>query len=87
MVMTEKYRYCKKCLMREMYDQDEFFATLKSHIENIPPERKSSDELYEYRLQVCKECELLVEGMCRRCGCYVELRAASEKNYCPDKKW
>ena len=85
--MAENYRYCKKCLMREMYDQEAFWATLKSHIDNIPEERKSSDELYEERLQICKECDLLIDGMCRRCGCYVELRAASRKNYCPDKKW
>jgi hypothetical protein len=85
--MAENYRYCKKCLMREMHDQETFFATLKSHIDNIPQERKAPDELYEQRLQICKECELLLEGMCRRCGCYVELRAASRKNYCPDKKW
>ena len=85
--MAENYRYCKKCLMREMHDQETFFATLKSHIDNIPQERKAPDELYEQRLQICKECELRLEGMGRRCGCYVELRAASRKNYCPDKKW
>ena len=48
---------------------------------------KASEELYEERLSVCKECDMLLTGMCRSCGCYVELRAAVTKNYCPRKKW
>ena len=51
------------------------------------PEIKADEALYEERLAVCKECDLLLEGMCRICGCYVELRAAIEKNACPWKKW
>ena len=28
-----------------------------------------------------------MDGMCRACGCYVELRAAMRKNACPYEKW
>jgi len=48
---------------------------------------KSPDVLYEERLSICIECDMLLAGMCRKCGCYVELRAAVTKNYCPGKKW
>ncbi len=43
--------------------------------------------LYETRLSLCKECDLLLDGMCRACGCFVELRATMKKNSCPYDKW
>ncbi len=82
-----QYRVCKKCLMRDMMDKQEYFKNLQDYIDNLDPETKVSDEIYEQRLKVCTECELLLEGMCRTCGCYVELRAVLIKNYCPKKYW
>ena len=82
-----QYRFCKKCLMREMQDKAEYFKSLQDYIDNLDPDIKASEELYETRLGICKECDLLLEGMCRTCGCYVELRAVVEKNYCPSKRW
>lgn len=84
---TAQYRVCKKCLMRDMMDKQEYFKNLQDYIANLDPETKVSDEIYEQRLAVCTECDLLLEGMCRSCGCYVELRAALIKNYCPKEKW
>ena len=80
-------RICKKCLMRDMQDKAEYFQNLQSYIDNLAPDTKASEELYEERLGICKEWELLLEGMCRSCGCYVELRAVIEKNACPTRKW
>lgn len=87
--MNEKntYRICKKCLMRDMWDKTEYFASLKNLIDNLDPDAKASEELYEERLRICTECEMFLEAMCRSCGCYVELRAAVAKNCCPKKKW
>jgi len=79
-------RRCKKCLTREM-DRDEYFKNLHEYIAGIDEELKAEEAVYEERLSVCKECELLLEGMCRSCGCYVELRAVMEKNKCPKDKW
>ena len=33
--------------------------------------------------------EALLNGMCRKCGCFVELRAVMKKNHCADsdKNW
>ena len=68
-------------------DQDEYFKTLQDYIDNLDIDIKAEKDLYEERLDICTMCDLLLEGMCRTCGCYVELRAAISKNYCPNKKW
>lgn len=84
---TGTYRICKKCLMREMEEQADYFATIRNLIDNMDEEEKASEALYEERLQICKDCEMFLEAMCRSCGCYVELRAAKAANSCPRKKW
>lgn len=80
-------RFCRKCLIRDMIGQEEYFKSLQEYIANIEPELKVDDALYEKRLAVCTDCDLLLGGMCRTCGCYVELRAAMRKNACPNHKW
>ena len=84
---TTNLRFCKRCLTREMAGQEDYFRNLQEYIENLDKDIKAKEALYEQRLGVCKECELLFQGMCRTCGCYVELRAAIAKNCCPNKKW
>lgn len=80
-------RTCKRCLTRELADQAKEFQNIRDYIDNLDVDIKSTDVLYEERLSICKECDMLLAGMCRKCGCYVELRAAVTKNYCPGKKW
>lgn len=80
-------RFCRKCLTRDMQGQEEYFENLREYIRNLDVDVKATEELYESRLAVCKECDLLFQGMCRTCGCYVELRAAVTKNKCPNKHW
>lgn len=82
-----EYRFCKKCLTRDMIDKDTYFQTLQELVANVPESESVSDSLYEERLSICTECERLADGMCRACGCYVELRAKIEKNSCPYEKW
>lgn len=84
----EEHRYCRKCLLREM-SEGEYFKNLYDYIERLPKEDKVDSKVYEQRLAMCKECENLQSGMCRVCGCYVELRAAMKVRECPGmpKKW
>lgn len=84
---TGNQRYCRKCLTRDMIGKEEYFRSLREYIANLDPNIKADEALYEERLAACKECDLLLEGMCRICGCYVELRAVVAKNICPRKKW
>lgn len=84
-VMEDK-RFCKKCLLRDM-DENEYFANLHDYMSRIDENLKAPAELYESRLEICKGCDYLTSGMCGACGCYVELRAFLTKNACPYKKW
>ena len=83
----EKLRVCKKCLTRDMIGKEEYFRSMREYIDNLDIDVKTPEAHYEERLEVCKECDFLFEGMCRKCGCYVEMRAAVTKNTCPVKKW
>ena len=76
-------RFCRKCLLSEM-DEGAYFGNLHAYIERLDEDLKVPDVLYRERLAVCKNCDHLLSGMCRICGCYVELRAVMKKNACPD---
>lgn len=80
-------RVCRKCLTRDMIGEEEYFANLQEYIRNLDVDIKAEESLYETRLDICLSCDLLFQGMCRICGCYVELRAAITKNSCPNKHW
>lgn len=84
----EDWRFCKKCLIRD-FDEGELFRTMQEYIARIDEDIKTPKEEYEERLRICTECGSLRSGMCGVCGCYVEMRAAVKKNYCPavHKKW
>ena len=84
--MTKKI--CRKCLTRDM-DEDEFFKELSLYIKNYPEEKRVTEHIYKHRLEICSNCDELINGMCRKCGCYVELRALKKKAFCPSvpEKW
>lgn len=75
-------RFCRKCLLSEM-QEDVYFENLKKYIDGLDEDLKVPAPVYETRLAACKDCEQLLSGMCRICGCYVELRAVMKKNGCP----
>ena len=87
MRMDDNLRNCRRCLTREMAEQGENYQTLWDYIRNLDGDIKAPDKLYGERLEICKGCDMLFQGMCRKCGCYVELRAAVKNNGCPGKKW
>lgn len=77
---------CLQCLLREM-NQEEYMENLYSYINRLDKDIKADKALYEERLSVCKECRYLADGMCRACGCFVELRAVIANNRCSYDKW
>lgn len=81
-------RICRRCLAKEMPD-GQYFRNMYDYISRLEEEIKTPAEIYEERLAACKQCGSLLNGMCRICGCFVEMRAAIAKNSCPDihKKW
>lgn len=79
-------RVCYRCLIREIAEKD-YKEKIGKYIDAIAPNEKVTSEKYEERLRICKECDLLMDGTCNACGCYVELRAAGIKSECPHKHW
>ncbi len=79
---------CKRCLLLET-DPEGLFKKVSELISLIPEDIKTPEEEYGRRLEICKSCDGLQNGICKECGCFVELRAATRKNYCPSAyhKW
>lgn len=78
-------RPCRKCLLIEVEDEA-YEDSIRRYLENLDEEQKADERLYNERLRQCKRCEYLHVGMCRLCGCYVEVRAAHKGRKCPDVK-
>ncbi|MCL2362355.1 MAG: DUF6171 family protein [Defluviitaleaceae bacterium] len=73
---------CPKCLLGEL-DEADFARQIYAHIAALPEDERAGDVLHQERLQLCKYCDNLVNGICKLCGCFVELRAAKKGQYCP----
>lgn len=86
MGLSVEQRICLRCLIRDLAMED-YEQRIGKYIAAISDKDRADDELYEYRLSICKLCEKLVDGTCLACGCYVELRAAAKNAACPHKKW
>lgn len=77
---------CRRCLLEEMNDEDAK-RVVRDYLETMNPNEKTEEKTYRERLQMCRECDRLINGTCLECGCYVEIRAALKKADCPHKKW
>lgn len=76
---------CRKCLLEDM-NRDEYIKSLQEYIASYPSSERVDDETYNMRLDICKECEELSNGMCAKCGCFVQLRALKAKACCASEK-
>lgn len=80
---------CKQCLLLES-SEEAVLKDIQEKINKLSPEEKADEALYAQRLRRCKTCSHLISGMCMKCGCYVEFRAAFARQKCPnpsDRKW
>ena len=76
---------CPRCLLREAAEND-VYAGVMDRVERIPSGERSPEEHYRSRLEACRSCTNLISGVCMKCGCYVEFRAAYRRLRCPDAK-
>lgn len=80
---------CKRCLLLEAGEKvtyDEIMA----YVAALDQAELAEQSVSEERLSHCKACDSLIAGMCRKCGCYVEVRARLKNADCPDfdnRKW
>ncbi|HHX12977.1 MAG TPA: hypothetical protein GX731_09150, partial [Clostridiales bacterium] len=79
----ENKRVCKKCLLQDIAPE-EYLENMRIYLSGLDDDTKTDDKLYNERLGYCKECNNLIEGLCRLCGCFVEYRAAIKIKACPD---
>ncbi len=75
---------CRRCLLEDLPSGSVLAANIRDLIAQLPPECRTPAQEEKERLDTCRSCEHLSEGMCALCGCYVELRAARNKSRCPD---
>ena len=80
---------CKKCLLLEAGEKAAY-KTVRDYLDTLDDELKVDKSVLDKRLALCRECDNLIAGMCRQCGCYVEIRASLKDKSCPnfdDRKW
>ncbi|SKC07867.1 hypothetical protein SAMN06296386_11914 [Lachnospiraceae bacterium] len=77
---------CYRCLLEEI-DPVSYERDIRRILDMMRPGEKVHENLYQMRLDTCRQCEYLNNGTCTACGCYVELRAAGLQSRCPYKNW
>ena len=82
-----KTENCRKCLLLESVGGEELHHKMMEYIEDIPQHERVPEDEYKRRLQLCKNCERLTNGMCILCGCFVEVRAAKLRMSCAGGLW
>ncbi len=78
---------CRKCLLYEISGKEDIYAHVLKTRALLSKDELVADGKYEERLNVCRECNSLLEATCNKCGCYVEIRALKKDSHCPVKKW
>lgn len=73
---------CRRCLLRDV-DENQLLEAINQRIAAMPSSQKAPPEEYSRRLEMCRSCDELLSGTCRKCGCYVELRAVKRSSVCP----
>ena len=75
---------CKRCLLEDLPDEHMLRELILQRIALLPPQDRADGAEYARRLALCRACQQLLEGTCRLCGCYVEIRAAKRNMHCAD---
>lgn len=54
-----------------------------------PKQPRTSRDIIEERLAICNTCPLFDKKLmrCKRCGCFMQLKATLQKARCPIDKW
>ena len=73
-----------------MFQKD---RTLKSTVKPwdlLNPETEYvDDDVYQNRLNACRSCEHFFKPttQCKKCGCFMKIKAAMKDASCPVEKW
>lgn len=83
---NENHIPCIRCLLQEL-DPAQYEQDIGRLLRMMDADVRTAEPEYQRRLAVCQDCEYLSCGTCNACGCYVELRAATQRSHCPYRKW
>lgn len=73
---------CIRCLLKEM-GEEELLEIISCFKDSIPKEEQANEKEYQQRLELCRKCQWLNQGVCGKCGCFVEARAYRQRARCP----
>ncbi|WP_028511019.1 DUF6171 family protein [Ruminococcus sp. NK3A76] len=76
---------CRRCLLEDMQG-DELYRSVQERISLLDESVRTDKRTYAERLEKCRSCDELTNGMCALCGCFAELRAAKKDMHCPGKQ-
>ena len=79
--MAENVKPCR-CLLFEA-GQTDMARTVAEYVAGLDEVIRTPEDVYQERLDICRECPELMNGTCRLCGCYVETRTAKKSQQCP----
>lgn len=85
MLKEQMGKPCMRCLLRDMGEVDNY-RKLRQYLDGFDESIRATDEEYERRLTICKGCESLWDGVCGKCGCFVEARALRRQAVCPHEE-
>ncbi len=74
---------CKKCLLLEA-GETAIHVGVTDYVNSLDDDIRVDETEYNRRLNFCQGCDFLISGMCYKCGCYVEMRAAVKEQHCPN---
>lgn len=74
---------CVKCLLYEA-GESVTYEQIMAYVATLDKKDLVKQEICNERLNKCKSCDELISGMCRKCGCYVEVRARLKNACCPN---
>lgn len=83
--MARDGKPCIRCLLQDM-DGGEEYRKLKKYLDSFDEEIRTDDIEYDRRLKICRTCLSLREGICMKCGCFVEARALRRSGKCPHEE-
>jgi len=67
----------------------EMFSGLAKGISSIIKSgvKMVDNDTHATRFTLCQECDMLIDGRCKRCGCYMKLKSKFHSMRCPIGKW
>ena len=89
-----KFIGVKLLYLQAKYESDEYSKNKTSFdLRSIPGRIKQAiihdKEIIKNRLDICSKCEVFISptSQCRKCGCFMKVKARLANQVCPVDKW